>query len=256
MNAHIANLLPDESGRAARLLAYAEDLRLLARLHEREVRKGLLVALAGADFPRTLALAPIDDAGEAAFDIMARALNGPEGAGDAASLDALHADFAAIYLNHAYDVSPNECVWLDPEGLILQEPMFEVRRWYAHYGLKARDWRRLSDDHLTTQLDFVAHLLAHPLDHGPQDAAAFMDHHILRWIETFASRVATRCQTQFYAGLALVTVAALKRLRADLVELCGMPLIELEPIAEERQRRRAKAQAEVGAFVPGAAPSW
>lgn len=243
-------------GIAALLASYAEDLRLLALLHAKEIPVGLLDALREAKFPHCLALPPLDAAGRDARALLFSALSGPEGARDQQALDALHADFAAIYLNNSYSVSPAECVWLDPEGLVMQEPMFEVRRWYEHYNLAARDWRTLSDDHLVPQLEFIAHLLTFPEAHGPKDAAAFMDHHVLRWIEPFSARIAQRCHTQFYAGLALVTACTLKSLRRQLVMLAGMPEIELEPIEEERQRRRAKAQAEASRFVPGAAPSW
>ncbi|HRE22385.1 MAG TPA: molecular chaperone TorD family protein [Rhabdaerophilum sp.] len=253
MNVAIREIRPEKQ---AQLSVCAEDLRLLMHLHDREVDAPLLAGLKEADFPHCLALKGDDAADISAFEIFGGALDGDEGSGTPAALDALHADFAAIYLNHTYSVSPLECVWLDPEGLILQEPMFEIRQWYAHYELAARNWRVRSDDHLAYQLEFIAHLLTHPLDHGPKDAAAFMDHHVLRWIEPFAARVSTRCRTQFYAGLALVTVSVLGRLRKELVRLAGMPLVEPEPIEEEKQRRRAMAQEEAGRFLPGAAPSW
>lgn len=247
-----------KAGNAALLAAYAEDLTLLARLHAKEVSADMLAAMREDSFPDGLALHPDCPEAEAAFDIMRIAVTGPEGSGTPITLDALHADFAGIYLNHSFSVSPNECTWLDPEGLLYQEPMFEIRRWYTHYGLVARDWRRHSDDHLVLQLEFIAHLLTHPLKHGPKDAAAFMDHHVLRWIEPFAARVARRCHTRFYAGLMLITVSILRKLRRELASLADMPEIELEPIEEERQRRRAQAQAQAAAsrFVPGAAPSW
>lgn len=249
------DLMENEAVPAQRALlqSYADDLRLLARLHEKELTWELLVALREADFPACLVLAPPPGEDEA-FSLLSQALGAEET--DREGLDALAADFAAIYLNHSYSVSPNECVWLDPEGLMMQEPMFEVRRWYAHYGLEARDWRHLAEDHLALELQFIAHLLTFAEAQGPKDAAAFMDHHLSRWITPFAARVARRCRTQFYAGLALVTVAVLGRLRRALVTLAGMPEIALEPIEEERQRRLAKAQEEAARFVPGAAPSW
>lgn len=238
------------------LQAYADDLRLLARLHGTELTAELLDALHASDFPAVLALRHDSADGEQVAALMADALDEWTGRAPTESLDALHADFAAIYLNHAYEVSPLECVWLDPEGLILQEPTFEIRRWYAHYGLRAPDWRRQPDDHLAHQLQFVAHLLAHPLEHGPKDAAAFMDHHVLRWIEPFAARVAARCQTRFYAALAVLTAVLLGSLRRELERLAGMARIELEPIEEERRRRREEAQRQAARFVPGAGPSW
>jgi TorA maturation chaperone TorD len=253
MNAHAPIAKPE---RSEILAAFAEDLTLLARLHARELTPELLAALRNARFPHCLALDATDEESRNAFQVMNDALQGEEGAADGAQFDLLLADYAAIYCNHTYSVSPCECVWLDPEGLVMQEPMFEVRRWYDHYHMQARDWRVHSDDHLVLQLEFIAHLLNHPLEHGPKDAAAFMDHHVLRWIEHFAARVARRCHTAFYAGLALVTAVALKRLRRELVDLAGMPEIELLPIEEEQQRRRAAAQAEAAKFVPGAAPSW
>lgn len=249
------NAVPAGFEPASLLARYAEDLTLLARLHEKELTPELLAALRAANFPACLALQANTVVGEAAFVDLRAALNELECSGEG-SMDSLHADFAAIYLNNTYSVSPLECVWLDPEGLMLQEPMFEVRRWYTHYALMASDWRRMPDDHLVQQLRFIAHLLTHPLAHGPKDAAAFMDHHILRWIEPFAARIAWRCDSGFYAGLALVTADALQTLRKALVTLAGMPEIDLEPIEEERQRRHAAAQAESARFIPGTAPSW
>lgn len=238
------------------LQAAAEDLLLLASLNDREITPEFLAELRRSSLAECLSLQSNDDAGHAAFAVFAAALASPECDGSPETLALLHADFAAIYLNHTFSVSPVECVWLDPQGLILQEPMFEIRRWYDHYGLRVPNWRIRSDDHLVHQLEFVAHLLACDLDHAPKDAAAFMDHHVLRWIEPFSARVAQRCNTQFYAGLVLVTAVVLKQLRQQLVDLAGMPLVEVEPIEEEKQRRRAKAQQEAARFLPGVAPSW
>lgn len=249
--------LPERSEHRMFLDLAAEDLRLLAHLHDREVTADLLAELRRAPFIERMALRPLDEAGRTAFDIFDGALHAPECDGSRANMDVLAADFAAIYLNHTFSVSPVESVWVDPEGLILQDAMFEIRRWYHHYGVAASDWRKRSDDHLVYQLEFIAHLLTHEVAHAPKDAAAFIDHHILRWIEPFSARVAQRCNTQFYAGLALVTATTLKVLREALVEVAGMPLIELEPIEEEKRRRRDAAQKEASErFIPGAAPSW
>jgi TorA maturation chaperone TorD len=248
--------MASDAAARGQLQAYADDLRLLARLHGAELTADLLHALHASGFPDVLVLRDDTAGGDDARALMSAALDDFSLDCPTETLDALHADFAAIYLNHSYEVSPLECVWLDPEGLILQEPTFEIRRWYEHYGLRAPDWRRQADDHLAHQLEFIAHLLAHPLEHGPKDAAAFMDHHVLRWIEPFAARVASRCQTWFYAGLAVLTAVLLRRLREELERLAGMPCIELEPIEEERKRRRDEAQQQAARFVPGSGPSW
>lgn len=234
----------------------ADDLRLLAFLHDREMTAEVLAELKGAPAVSRFSLRPDDDEARAAFSMLDAALAAEECAGSPQALDVLAADYAAIYLNHALQISPAEGTFVDPEGLVRQDSMFEVRRWYEHYQMRAPDWRMRPDDHLVLQLQFIAHLLDAPTPDAPKDAAAFMDHHISRWIEPFAQRVARRCDTQFYAGLALVTAALLKRLRQVLATETGMPLIEVEPIEEEKRRRREKAQAEAARFVPGVSPSW
>ncbi len=148
-------------------------------------------------------------------------------------------------------------MWLDEDSLALQEPMFRVRDWYRRYGLAVTDWRKRSDDHLVYQLRFLAQMLDG--EEGPavfEEVARFMDEHLLRWIDGFAERVAARCATRLYAGLALLTAAYLDELRGLLAELAGEP----RPTAEEVEARFAPARAmprEVeGPFVPGVAPSW
>ena len=234
----------------------ADDLRLLAHLHDRELTPEILAELRSAPIAARLSLQPDSDEAVAAFAVLDAALASLECDGDPRRMDLLAADYAAIYLNHAFSVSPTEGVWVEPEGLDRQEPMFEVRRWYTHYGMQAPDWRKRPDDHLVLQLQFIAHLLTIETEGGRKDAAAFMDHHVLRWIDHFAARVARRCDTEFYAGLTLVTATVLKALRQGLVVHAGMPLIEMEPIEEEKRRRRDAAQESAARFIPGAAPSW
>jgi TorA maturation chaperone TorD len=241
---------------AATLSAAADDLRLLAFLNDREATPELLAELRMAPVMTRFSIQPSDEEGRAAFGILDAALQSAECDGSPRQMDLLAADFAAIYLNHAFSISPTEGTFVEPEGLDRQEPMFEVRRWYTHYGVTVADWRRRPDDHLAHQLQFIAHLIDAPTPDAPKDAAAFMDHHVLRWIDHFASRVAQRCDTQFYAGVALTTAAILKTLRHQLVDLVGMPLVEMEPIEEEKRRRREKAQEAAAKFIPGVAPSW
>jgi TorA maturation chaperone TorD len=134
--------------------------------------------------------------------------------------------------------------------------MFKVRKWYRRYGLAAEDWRLRSDDHLVLELRFLAHLLdgaTPPVD--LTEVARFLDEHPLRWIDHFAERVAGRCATRFYAGLALLTAAYLDELRDLLAEVLGTP----RPTPEEIEASIAPPQVSLevdGPFLPGAAPSW
>jgi hypothetical protein len=83
-----------------------------------------------------------------------------------------------------------------------------------------------------------------------------LDEHLLRWVDDFALRVASRCETRLYAGLALLTAAYLEELRDLLAEILGVPRPSPEEVAERlRPDRPAPVEVE-GPYLPGVAPSW
>ncbi|HPQ94744.1 MAG TPA: molecular chaperone TorD family protein, partial [Thiolinea sp.] len=179
-----------------------------------------------------------------------------------AFMDQLATDFAAIYLNGSLHAHPSESVWLDDEELTCQQPMFEVRACYARHQLATPDWRRLPDDHLVNELLFVAHLLAEAAQQAePQalleEAARFLDEHLLRWLTPFTERVSQRCQTRFYAALAMLSGLCVEQLR-DL--LAGM--LDVSRPTAEALEARFKAQALKAAepqalrYFPGTAAGW
>jgi TorA maturation chaperone TorD len=132
--------------------------------------------------------------------------------------------------------------------------MFEVRDLYAARGLAAADWRRRPDDHLLLQLQFVARWLR---DADPDLAglATFLDRHLLRWLEDFARRVAARCDTALYAGLALLTLAQVERLRDILASALGAPRPSRDEVEAVCRALRSVESVPVG-FVPGTGPGW
>jgi len=194
----------------AGLQLWAEDLRLLGWLHTLERDRKILLALAAAGFPEGLVIGASEEAGA-----MRDALSGLATAvlNQEALDDELAADYAAIYLTHAYRASPCESVWRDEDHLAWQGPTFAVRAWYRRYGLAVADWRTLPDDHLAYQLEFVAWLLEKD---ETEAAARFLDAHLLTWLPDFSCRVAQRAATPFYRALADVTLAAVTGLRREL----------------------------------------
>ncbi|MFC1759002.1 molecular chaperone [Planctomycetota bacterium] len=255
----------------------AGDLLELAYLQEHEVSEETLRELCAVGFPDSLGVQIDGDKAEQVCQLVRDSLqeiarllnvdNGKSGRPDEEVesgvsqptdsrpqnkqelLDELAGDYAAIYLNYSLGVSPCESVWFDEDGLVYQEPMFQVRNIYRHYGLEAEDWRRRSEDHLVLQLLFISHLMGQE-GHAPlRDAATFLDEHTLRWIDKFAERVATRCYTSFYGSVALLTAAYLDQLRDCLAEVLGESRPSPEDI-EQRLETRAKqeqpAQAECG----------
>lgn len=239
----------------------AGDLSLLAGIQDRELSEADLKALVEIGFPGCLSLSPDNKPGREAQALLAEIMSRIAELGtDPALVDELAADYADIYLNHSIQASPMESVWFDEDGLVMQEPMFQVREWYRRYGLAAENWRIRPDDHLVLQLQFLAHLArkapaSREAGRHLSEMARFMDEHLLRWIGRFASRVVARCGTPFYAGIAQLTAAYLEQLRNLLVELLGEPRPSAEEI-EERMRPRASVPDVPVKFIPGSAPSW
>ena len=235
--------------------AAAQDLTDLAALHDREVDAAALDRLRAAVEPGLLRLRLVNEDGRAALFLFGEALAGLPGVIDDALADALAADYADIYLTYGLRASPNESVWLDEDNLAMQAPMFEVRALYQRHGLQVPNWRQRADDHLVHELQFLAHLLDPETGDTLGEAAAFLDEHLLLWVPDFSARVAQRCATPFYAGLAAVTAVYLDELRELLERILGEPRTPREEIAERRRRARESDPAPA-AFVPGSAPTW
>ncbi len=234
----------------------AEDAKSLAALHDRELTTDLVAALREVNFPDCFGLLPTTSGATAAWQMMAAGLADLPATPDAAVMDALAAEYAAIYLTGAYGASPCESVWTNDDHLVCQDAMFQLRDIYAAAGLAATDWRQRPDDHLVLQLLYVAHAARTMATHDQlRSLACMLDEHLLRWLPDFAARVAARSASPFYAGLAVLTVAWLDTLRDLLAGQLGEPRPSREEI-EERLHPSAAALEQPIAFVPGASPSW
>ena len=196
----------------------AGDLRSLAYLHSTELTKEMLEELRSVPFNQRVGLSLHSMAAADAFDLIDRGLQDLPPDRSISLLDTLAVDYADIYITHQLRADPTESVWLDEDKLIHQGPMFEIREWYEHYGVKAANWRKCPDDHLVLQLEFIAVLLEQN-DVTLEQVARFMDDHLLRWIGLFADQVAGYCATEFYKGLAKLTVIYLDELRDHLANL-------------------------------------
>ncbi|UCD69206.1 MAG: molecular chaperone TorD family protein [Betaproteobacteria bacterium] len=235
--------------------AVADDLRVLAALHDRELGPELLAYLHESDFPAAVMLADFSRQVRDSAAILAESLASIGATPEAWVLDELAADYAAIYLNHKYRASPCESVWLDAEGLALQAATFQIRSWYRRFGLAVENWRTRSDDHLVAQLHFLETLLRRFDEVDLGEIGRFMDEHLLRWLPNFAARVAERCTTGFYAGAALLTASCCVALRDLIVEINGEPRPSAEEI-EQRMKPNRETNVVPIAFHPGLKPSW
>lgn len=230
----------------------ALDLMILAQLHDHELSETDVGMLQKDGFPQTLAFRLESEQALETIDLLSVVVSSLSADPDV--MDELSADFAAIYLTHAVRASPYESVWLDDEGLAMQQPMFEVRDAYARLGLTAPDWRKRPDDHLVFQLQFLSALLESNKVAALAEAARFLDEHTLRWLPDFAHRVAQRAATPFYAGLAMLTFRYLDELRDVLAKLLGEP--RRDPAAKIEQADEGDKAPMPSAYLPGSAPSW
>ena len=195
--------------------ALADDAQTLALLHDREPTAEMLRDLRAIGFPANLTLLPLGARAQAAWQAMGAALAALPEAIDAAELDRLAADFAAIHFTAAYRAPPCESAWIDEDGLLCAQAMFDWRALLRQAGLAAADWRRRPDDHLVLQLGYLAHALRRAETGADWQAIAdVLDTHLLRWLPEFCARIAQRCATPFHAGLAQLTAAWIEELRA------------------------------------------
>ena len=238
--------------------AVADDLGLLARLHRTELDDETFNTLKEINFPKHLGLSLNNEQSSSVINHLALEIEAWPNSDRARLMDDLAADYAALYLNQGYGVSPQESVWLDDDGLVMQEPMFEVREIYKRHGLEAADWHILADDHLVNELEFIAYLMgraAQGQDMVLQEAASFFDLHLLRWLGQFAERAAPRCETGFYAGLVLLTDLYCEELRDLLALILEEPRPTAEEIAELTKKTEEIQMAPMQ-YVPGASESW
>ena len=233
----------------------AEDLQVLATLHDREPDATLLQQLKAVDFPSSLTLLPDTEPGIEAMTLVKQALSALSTDPDQKILDELAADYASIYLNHNISASPEESVWLDEDSLMCQQSMFQVRSWYESHGLEIPDWRLRPDDHLVYELQFIAFLLNKDEQMETlEKSATFMDEHLLRWLGNFGERVLVRCDTPYFAGIAALTAAYCEELRDILAEVLQQPRPSREEIEERMQPKQPQPEAIPVSFTPGMGP--
>lgn len=241
----------------------AEDLNMIATLHDHEPDIELLKELNTIEFPSCLTILPDEGPSsesefllQDAMRLLEDSLKQFSGDVQQNTLDDLAADYASIYLNHNINASPEESVWTDEDGLICQQSMFQVRDWYEKYGLCIPDWRQRPDDHLFYELQFIAQLLDRDESIKTlEQAAIFMDEHLLRWLGNFSEQVLARCDTQYFAGVAALTATYCEALRDILAEILDHPRPTAEEIEDRMKPKQAQPEETPIQYMPGMGPA-
>lgn len=238
--------------------AIGDDLALLARLHDREIDAGLIASLRTAPVAEWFALKLSGAEFDQASKLLEQALAKAPDPMTAQALDEMAAEFAAIYLNHTYRISACESFWTGEDGLERQDAMFAVRQCYERSGYRIPNWRLRPDDHIAHELAFMAQAASGLGELATARAIAeFMREHPLAWVPSFAGRVARRCLSPFYAGVALLTASYLRCLATTLERYHD---IDMTPAAL-RQPAKPQPSGPTCAdppprYAPGLGPGW
>lgn len=225
-------------------------LAILVRLHDRELDRDVIAGLREVALPGWAeAVFDVPEVTEAATALDAALPQSP----DAAKLDDLAAVYADLFLTHGYRVSPSASVWLTEDHLERQLPMFDVREWYEHYDISVPDWRVRADDHLVHELQFLTFLLGHGNTVAAQDAARFLDMHVLPWVPEFCRQAEARLEDPLYKAIMALTGATLDALRTELEEMTGI-VRDVQQAAPPTAHRTPED--EEAAYIPGLAESW
>jgi putative dimethyl sulfoxide reductase chaperone len=135
--------------------------------------------------------------------------------------NALKQDQLHLFIGLDHVLAPVwESVYFNENRFVFQEQTLQVRQWYSRFGLQAERLYREPDDHIGLELGFVAHLASltlQAIDLDDQDTfnktlqaqRDFLSEHLLRWGPAWAKLVKQHAETDFYRGLAHLTIGAL-----------------------------------------------
>lgn len=144
-------------------------------------------------------------------------------------LDKLNSEYTYLFIGpNALPAPPWESVYLSKEKALFQESTLKVRQAYLKYKFLPANYPREADDHLALELDFMAHLsqMAQEYIENGQiekmkevlaDQKAFLNDHMLLWIDDFAKDIQKSKTHYLYPAMAELTRHYLK-IDAALIE--------------------------------------
>jgi TorA maturation chaperone TorD len=142
----------------------------------------------------------------------------------------VQADYTRLFIGPDKVLAPPwESVHFGDDRLIFQQRTLEVRAWYQRFGLEAERIYQEPDDHIGLELLFLSHLATLGIQAlNEQDNARFevllnaqrefFKKHIEIWASIWCNLVKKHAQTDFYKGLAHLTLAAISAL-AEMLDV-------------------------------------
>lgn len=128
--------------------------------------------------------------------------------GDAQNLyKELSYDYADLFLNAGKNpVFPYESPHATKEPVVMQKPLFELRKYFQKAGVhKSSDYKDL-EEHVAVEMELLRYLL----EKGKEELYIdFFKNKYLQWMNSFCDQLAISAQTEFYQALANFTRGAL-----------------------------------------------
>ena len=210
------------------LISNRETLyRFLARLYRIEVDAPLLLQLSEMGFPVECDEPELAEGYRMLTDWLRDPGSDP--------LTDLAVDYARIFLGagvfEGVAASPYESVYTSRERLIMQEARDQALAAYQAKGLHSADPMEIPEDHISLELEFMAHLCHETLQAGDdservsaflREQKEFIELHILNWIPAFCDDIAKCASTDFYRAVAKITRGFLNMETEILEDLNGV----------------------------------
>ncbi|WP_281654986.1 molecular chaperone [Eggerthella sinensis] len=212
---------------------------LLGRLFGDDPTVGLMGLLRDENVAQQLAYAAsLDEALAEAVSAFGDAL--PNTSSPEAACDQLAGTYTRLFVGPAaLPAPPWESVYVNPDPLLFQKSTLAVRRAYREAGYLPVSYPHVADDHLAIELNFMAALAGSVValnetcdERAERDAqgdaaasdeaaapaasdgeallraqAAFLDEHLLRWVDAFATRLSEHEAAGVYPAAARMAAA-------------------------------------------------
>ena len=184
----------------------ANVYKFLSTLYRDEISEDLVAKLTGKEF-----IAKLNGfAKECKFSDLGKGLDkmaGYLGKAKEGTYKELSYEYADIFLNAGPNpVTPYESVHATGEPVVMQKSVFDVRAAYRKADVHKSDDYKDLDDYISVELEFVRHLL----EKGKvDDAADFLNNHLMNWIPTFHAALYGATVLDFYKGLSAFTLSFL-----------------------------------------------
>ncbi|MDR1183302.1 MAG: molecular chaperone TorD family protein [Coriobacteriales bacterium] len=159
------------------------------------------------------------------------------------SLTELAVDYARVFLGNGVDAYsaayPFESVFSSSKRLLMQDARDEILAIYHAYGVKPNESWKVSEDHISLELEFMKTLGQRALDALRSDdestaaeqlmaSYSFLTDHLISWTPMLITEVKKFAKTDFYQALAYATTGFLAVDRELLEELLAEELKDLQ----------------------------